>query len=400
MKPKVCVISGSRAEYGLLRNVLFPLKKSKLINLQFIVTGSHLSSKHGKTIDEIKEDAIKIDEKIDILTEDDSSIGIADSISKAIEITSRALTKLNPDMILVLGDRYEIFAVSTAAMILNIPISHIHGGEITEAAIDEAIRHSLTKMSYFHFVTTEVYKKRVIQLGEDPKRVFFVGGLGIDSIENTSLLTRKQLEKKFNVKLNKTFLMITYHSVTLERENNLKTVKEMLEALDHFKDSSLIFTAPNADPDGGNITKAIKSFIGKNSNAHFFTSLGQNGYLSFLKEADCVVGNSSSGILEAPYCGVGSVNIGDRQKGRLKPKSVVDVSNDASSIRDGIKTVLSENFKYSIQNQHNPFGDGNAGTKIVAILEQELNKPNKKFLKKAFFDLTPQSIMANGFWYK
>ncbi|SVD58286.1 uncharacterized protein METZ01_LOCUS411140, partial [marine metagenome] len=206
MKPKLCVISGSRAEYGLMRNVLFPLKKSKLINLQFIITGSHLSSKHGKTIGEIESDSIKIDKKIEILSDDDSSIGIADSISKSIEITSRALTKLNPDMILVLGDRYEIFAVSTAAMILNIPISHIHGGEITEAAIDEAIRHSLTKMSYFHFVTTEVYKKRVIQLGEDPKRVFFVGGLGIDSIENTSLLTRKQLEKKFNVKLNKTFL--------------------------------------------------------------------------------------------------------------------------------------------------------------------------------------------------
>ena len=399
MKPKLCVISGSRADYGLLKNVLFPLEKSKLLDSQFIVTGSHLSSKHGKTIQEIKEDNIEIDAEIEILTDDDSSIGIAQSISKGIEGTTKILKKLNPDMILVLGDRYEIFAASIAAMISNIPISHIHGGENTEAAIDEAIRHSLTKMSYFHFVTTEDYRKRVIQLGEGPERVFFVGALGLDSVKNTPLLSRKQLEEKFVVKLKNKLLMITYHSVTLEREDNLKNLTKILKALANFKNFSLIFTSPNADHDGGKIKDMIEAYVERNKNAHFFTSLGQNSYLSFLKESECVIGNSSSGIFEAPYCKVGSVNIGNRHRGRLKPKSVIDVPNNAKSITNGINNALSEDFIKIINNQENPFGDGNAGKKIVAILEKELNKPNKEFLKKEFFNLSPEGILKNGFWY-
>ncbi len=397
MKPKLCVISGSRADYGLLRNVLLPLKKSKLLDSQFIVTGSHLSSKHGDTIEEIKEDEIRINAEVEMLSEDDSSVGIAESFSKGVDDITKTLKELNPDMILVLGDRYEIFAASIAAMISNIPISHIHGGESTEAAIDEAIRHSLTKMSYFHFVTTEEYRKRVIQLGEDPKRVFFVGALGLDSIKNTQLLSKKQLEEKFQVKLKKKILMITYHSVTLERENNMKNLNKVLKALDNFNDFSLIFTSPNADHDGGKLKDFIETYVKKNNNAHFFTSLGQNGYLSFLKQADCVIGNSSSGIFEAPYCKVGSVNIGNRQKGRVKPKSVMDVPNDIESITNAINNVLSEDFSKIISTQNNPFGDGSAGIKIVTILENELNQSNKGFLKKEFFNLTPENILKNGF---
>ena len=399
MKPTLCVISGSRADYGLLKNVLLPLKKSKSLNSQFIVTGSHLSSKHGNTIKEIKDDNMQIDAELKILSNDDSSVGIAEALSKGIDSTAKTLKKLNPSMVLVLGDRYEIFAASIAAMISNIPISHIHGGENTEAAIDEAIRHSLTKMSCFHFVTTEEYRKRVIQLGENPERVFFVGALGLDSVKNTPLLTRKELEERFGVKLKKRILMITYHSVTLEREDNLINLNKILTALDNFKDFSLIFTSPNADHDGGKIKETIEIYVKKNKNAHFFTSLGQNGYLSFLKEADCVIGNSSSGIFEAPYCKVGSVNIGDRQKGRLKPKSVIDVPNETESIINAINKVLSEDFLDIINSQPNPFGDGSAGIKIVSILEKELNQPNKEYLKKGFFNLTPENILNNGFWY-
>tara|TARA_Y100000996_G_scaffold380750_1_gene334842 strand:+ start:248 stop:1450 length:1203 start_codon:yes stop_codon:yes gene_type:complete len=399
MKPILCVISGSRADYGLLKNVLLPLKKSKSLNSQFIVTGSHLSSKHGNTIKEIKDDNMQIDAELKILSSDDSSVGIAEALSKGIDSTAKTLKKLNPSMVLVLGDRYEIFAASIAAMISNIPISHIHGGENTEAAIDEAIRHSLTKMSCFHFVTTEEYRKRVIQLGENPERVFFVGALGLDSVKNTSLLTRKELEERFGVKLKKRLLMITYHSVTLEREDNLKNLSEILKAIDKFKDFSLVFTSPNADHDGGAIKDVIEAYVKKNNNAHFFSSLGQNGYLSFLKEAECVIGNSSSGIFEAPYCKVGSVNVGNRQKGRLKPKSVIDVPNNSMNITDAINHVLSKDFKKIIKDQENPFGDGDAGERIVSILENELNQPNKEFLKKEFFNLTPENIQKNGFWY-
>jgi len=282
-------------------------------------------------------------------------------------------------------------------MISNIPISHIHGGESTEAAIDEAIRHSLTKMSYFHFVTTEEYRKRVIQLGEDPKRVFFVGALGLDSVKNTPLLTRKELENKFGVRLKKKLLMITYHSVTLERADNLKNLNEILKALDNFKDFDLVFTSPNADHDGGKIKDVITNYVQRNNNAHFFSSLGQNGYLSFLKESKCVIGNSSSGIFEAPYCKVGSVNVGDRQKGRLKPKSVIDVPNNSKNITDAVENILSEDFSKILSSQENPFGDGSAGERIVTILENELNQSNKEFLKKEFFNLTPENILKTGF---
>tara|TARA_B100001142_G_scaffold187173_1_gene186327 strand:- start:1520 stop:2713 length:1194 start_codon:yes stop_codon:yes gene_type:complete len=397
MKPKLCVISGSRADYGLLKNVLLPLKKSKLLDSQFIVTGSHLSSRHGNTIQEIKEDSIQIDAELEILSDDDSSIGIAEALSKGIDNTAKTLNKLKPNMILVLGDRYEIFAASIAAMISNIPISHIHGGENTEAAIDEAIRHSLTKMSCFHFVTTKEYKKRVIQLGEDPERVFFVGALGLDSVKNTPLLTRKELENKFGVRLKKKLLMITYHSVTLERADNLKNLNEILKALDNFKDFDLVFTSPNADHDGGKIKDVITNYVQRNNNAHFFSSLGQNGYLSFLKESKCVIGNSSSGIFEAPYCKVGSVNVGDRQKGRLKPKSVIDVPNNSKNITDAVENILSEDFSKILSSQENPFGDGSAGERIVTILENELNQSNKEFLKKEFFNLTPENILKTGF---
>jgi len=392
MKPKVCVISGSRADYGLLRNILIPLKKSKVIDTQFIVTGSHLSLRHGETIHEIIEDGITIDEEMNILSDDDSSTGIAKSFSKGLEQTTMVLSKLNPDIVLILGDRYEIFATAIAAMILNIPIAHCHGGESTQAAIDEAIRHSITKMSYLHFVAAEDYKRRVIQLGEDPKRVFFVGALGFDSVKNLSLFTKSELEQRFEISLEKRLLMITYHSVTLERDQNINNLEQILSALDEFKDTALIFSSPNADHDGGKIKARIEDYVKRNTNAYFFESLGQRAYVSFLNHADCVIGNSSSGIFEAPFCKVGSVNIGNRQRGRIKPKSVIDVPNDSESIVNAVKRVFSKDFREDTLNQENPFGSGNAGEKIVKILEKELSKSNKGFLKKEFFDIDLENI--------
>ncbi len=388
MKPIICVISGSRSEYGLLRNVLLPLNESDLLDTQFIVTGSHLSTRHGNTIEEINKDGININTEIKILSDDDSPIGIASTMSRAIEKSSIALDNLKPDMILVLGDRYEIFAVSIAAMLLNIPISHIHGGESTEAAIDESIRHSLTKMSCFHFVAAEEYRKRVIQMGEHPDRVFFVGGLGIDSIVNNKMISKEQLEHDYKIDLSKKFLLVTFHSVTLDRENNIKSLDELFDAIDHFDDYNFIFTAPNADHDNSAITDRITSFSNKRDNIYFHQSFGQNAYLSLLNEASGVVGNSSSGLLEAPFFEIGTVNIGDRQKGRIRHESVVDVENSKQSITDGLNMILSEEFRKKIKNQVQSFGNGKSGSKIVRILETELSKPSHEFLKKEFFDLT------------
>jgi len=387
MKPKICVISGSRAEYGLLKNVILPLEDSNLLDKYFIVTGSHLSARHGETINEIKKDNIKIDEEIAILKNDDTSSTITTVISDAIINFSRSFEKLKPDLVLILGDRYEIFSVAIAAMINNIPIAHIHGGESTEAAIDESIRHSLTKMSYFHFVAAEEYKNRVIQLGENPKRVFLVGGLGIDSIKNNNFYSKEELEAKYKIKFREKSLAITIHPVTLEQESNQKLVEELLAALDGFSETTIIFTLPNADVDGDLIAKKIISFSQERPNCYYYESLGHKGYLSLLKNIDGVVGNSSSGIMEAPFCGVGTVNIGDRQTGRIKAESIVDVSVEKRAIVKGINQIMSTMFRRNINKQVNPYGNGDAGRRIIEILEKQMTKKNNNFLKKEFFDI-------------
>ncbi|MDA9030971.1 UDP-N-acetylglucosamine 2-epimerase [Candidatus Pseudothioglobus singularis] len=387
MKPKICVVSGSRAEYGLLKNILLPLEDSNILDKYFIVTGSHLSARHGETINEIRNDNITINEEISILKNDDRPGTITSAISDAIKFFSRSFEKLDPDLVLILGDRYEIFAVAIAAMINNIPIAHIHGGESTEAAIDESIRHSITKMSYFHFVAADEYKKRVIQLGENPNRVFLVGGLGIDSIKNNNFYSKEELEDKYKIKFKNKSLSITVHPVTLEQENNEKLIEELLKALNEFPDTTLIFTMPNADIDGDLIAKRIISFCAERDNCYFYESLGHMGYLSLLMNIDGVVGNSSSGLLEAPFCGIGTVNIGDRQTGRIKAESIIDVSVEKKDIVDAIRQIMSTRFKKSIKNQANLFGNGGAGKRIVEILEKQLTINKNKFLKKEFFDI-------------
>ena len=331
-RKKILVATGSRAEYGLLRWVIDSIKKSDKLILEFVVTGSHLSSEFGFTINEIQHDGFKVNKQIEMLMSSDSKVAVSKSVGLGIISFADYLAEINPDLVLILGDRYEIFSVATASMMASIPIGHIHGGELTEGAYDDAIRHSITKMSYLHFVATERYRHRVIQLGENPNRVFTVGGLGIESINKLQLLSKKDLECKLNIKFTQRNLLITYHPATLDTFSPEHQINELLHALDTLIDTSLIFTASNADTNSGIINSAIKDFCKNRKNANFFTSLGQQRYMSCVKYVDCVIGNSSSGLLEVPSLSIPTINIGDRQKGREKANSIIDCNSDSDSI--------------------------------------------------------------------
>ena len=325
MKRKICVVTGTRAEYGLLRWVIKGIKESHDLQLQLVVTGMHLSPEFGLTYKDIQQDGYPIKKKVEMLLSSDTTSGIIKSMGLGIISYAEAFDELKPDLLVVLGDRYEIFSAASAAMIARIPIGHIHGGEATEGLIDESIRHSITKMSHLHFVATEEYKNRVIQLGETPKNIFNVGGLGIDSIKRLNLLEKKELEDEINFKFGLKNLMITFHPVTLEQNTSSDQMKELLSALENMHDTKLIFTMPNADTDGRVLFDIVNDFVIQNPNAKSYTSLGQLKYLSCLKYVDGVVGNSSSGIIEAPSFNIGTINIGDRQKGRIKAQSIIDV---------------------------------------------------------------------------
>ncbi len=384
VKRKICVVTGTRAEYGLLRFLMDGVKKSKKLKLQIIATGMHLSPEFGLTYKEIEKNGFKIDKKVEMLTSSDTSNGIVKSIGLGMIGLSDALEDLNPDIILVLGDRYEIFSVATAAMVYRIPIVHLHGGEATEGLIDEPIRHSITKMSHLHFVANEEYRRRVIQLGEKPENVFMVGGLGIDSIINLNLLSHKELEKALNFKLGTKNLMITFHPVTLEEKTSKEQMQELLDALLEFKDVHLIFTMPNADTDGRILFSLIEDFVKKHPQSKSFTSLGQLRYLSCIKHVDGVVGNSSSGLAEVPSFKKGTVNIGDRQRGRIKAKSIIDCEPKRESIVKALRKLYSPNFQKTLKNVVNPYGTGGASKAIVKKLEQ-VSLDN--ILKKKFYDL-------------
>lgn len=380
---KVCVVTGSRAEYGLLKSTLKYIKLSKSLKLQLIVTGMHLSKKFSYTFKEIQKDGFNINHKIKMNLNYDDSFNIAKSMGKSLPEFVKSFSSLKPDLILILGDRYEIFAAATAAMLSRIPVAHLHGGEITEGAYDDMIRHSLTKMSHLHFVTHEMYKKRVIQLGEDPKKVFNVGGFGVDNIKNIKLLNKKNLEQKMNFKFLEKNLLITFHPTTLEKNSTTKYTKNLLNALNTCKNTGLIFTMPNADNENSIIFEMIKKFCKKNFAAKYFISLGQLKYFSCLKYIDAVVGNSSSGILEAPSFQIATINIGTRQNGRLQSKSIINVKPDTQFIKKAIKKIYSHNFKSELKSSLNPYGKGGAAKKVVNILEKiELNN----ILKKNFFN--------------
>ncbi|AXH13460.1 UDP-N-acetylglucosamine 2-epimerase [Halarcobacter bivalviorum] len=381
---KICIVTGTRAEYGLLYWLMKEIEADKDLELQVIVTGMHLSSEFGLTFKEIEQE-FKIDRKIEMLLSSDTHIGICKSMGLAQISFAEAYGELKPNLVVVLGDRYEIFSAVSSAMISNIPIAHIHGGETTEGLIDESIRHSITKMSQLHFTSIEEYRKRVVQLGEDPSRVFTVGGLGIENIKRLKLLSREEFEKSIDFNLNKKNILVTFHPVTLEKATAKKQFQELLFAIDELEETNIIFTKANSDTDGRVINQMIDEYVSKNSEkAVCFTSLGQLRYLSALQYIDAVVGNSSSGLLEAPSFKIGTINIGDRQKGRISSESVINCKETKEEINKAFKQLYSKEFKKLLEKVQNPYGDGCSSQKIVKILKS-IKYDN--LLKKSFYDI-------------
>lgn len=380
----IAVVTGTRAEYGLLKPLIWAIKNEDSFKLQLLVTGMHLMPEFGNTYLQIEKDGFVIDAKIEDGLNGDTALDISMAVGKATIGFAQAYNKLNPEMIVVLGDRSEILAAVTAAVIYNIPVAHIHGGETTEGAYDEFIRHAITKMSHLHFASSEVYRKRIIQMGEQPSTVFNVGAIGIDSIKNLKLLSIDEFENAINYKLNKLNILITFHPVTLEKSTAKTQFKSLLNALDNIKNVTIIFTKPNSDKGGKIIIKMIDDYVNKNPNKSIaFTSLGQLRYLSALKFVDVVIGNSSSGILEVPLFKKPSINIGERQKGRLMPDSVINCSANEQDITRAISIALSDDFNKKIQQQSNPYGNGTATLQILTVLKNS----NIVNTKKSFYDL-------------
>ena len=380
----ICVVTGTRAEYGLLRWVMEGIQESPLLNQQLVVTGMHLSPEFGLTINEIKNDGFMVDRCVEMLVSSDTPVGITKSIGLGLIGFADAISELEPDMLLVLGDRYEIMAAVVSAMINRVPIAHLHGGEATEGLIDEAIRHSITKMSHLHFVAADEYRRRVIQLGERPSSVFQVGGLGVDNIVNLDLLKRDTLEESLGLHFKEKNLLITFHPVTLDSKSSEDQMVELLAALHELEDTYLIFTMPNSDTDGRVLFKQIGSFVSEHKNASVFTSLGQLRYLSCVAQVDAVVGNSSSGLAEVPSFKKATINIGDRQRGRIKAKSVIDCGPDRSAILQAIQNVYLGEFQNDLKSVVNPYGEGGASQSIVEVLESA-NLDN--LIKKSFYDI-------------
>jgi len=365
MKRKICVITSSRADYGLLRLILKGIDTDNDLTLQLVATGMHLSSKYGDACQEIHTDGFVIDMKIDILIGENDARGVSESIGLGVGKFAAALEKLRPDLVLVLGDRFEIFAAVIAAHVALIPVAHIHGGELTEGAIDDAFRHSITKMSQLHFVSTQEYANRVIQLGEQPGSVFVTGGLGVDAISQLRLLSKSELESNLNFKFGKKNLLITFHPVTLELAAADKQINELLTALDLLPDINCIFTSPNADPGSNYISQAIEKFVATHENSIFFASLGQLNYFSCIQFVDGVVGNSSSGILEIPTFRKGTINIGERQRGRIQSSSVINCGPDRQDILNAIEALYSIEFSQQLLSFSNPYGNVGASLEIL-----------------------------------
>ena len=382
---KICVVTGARAEYGLLYWTMKAIQASSKTQLSLCVTGMHLSPEFGMTFQQIEEDGFEIDGKVEMLLSSDTSVGITKSMGLGLIGFADFYKQTKPDWVLVLGDRYEILSAVTAAMMARIPIAHCHGGETTEGVIDEAIRHSITKMSHVHFTSTNEYKNRVIQLGEDPKGVFNIGALGIENINRIKLLSKLEFEKSIKFNLAELNFLVTFHPVTLEKETAEDQLGNLLLALENFPEAKIIFTKANADNGGRMINDILESYVKKNPLITILLdSLGQTRYLSAIKHCQVVIGNSSSGLIEVPSFKKPTVNIGDRQKGRVQAESVISCGTDTVKIRKAIHLSLSTSFRSNLDNVRNPYGSGNASEKIVDIIIQ---KPIKNILKKKFYDL-------------
>ena len=390
MSRKICVVTGTRAEFGLLRWLMEAINNHPELTLQVVATGMHLSPEFGSTYQEIEEAGFKIDAKVEMLLSSDTNTAVTKSMGLGVIGFADVYERLAPNMLVVLGDRFEIYAATSAAMIAGIPVAHLHGGETTEGAFDEAIRHSITKMSHLHFVAANAYRRRVIQLGEHPDRVFNVGGMGIDAIKRIKLLNREELERSLDFTLGEKNLLITFHPVTLEGgASSVAQMRELLAALGKLENTTLIFTMPNADTGGRELGALVHEFVEKHPCAKVFTSLGQLRYFSSLAQVDGVVGNSSSGLLEAPAFNIGAVNIGDRQKGRLKAESVIDCEPNSESILSALTTLYSTEFQSNLPTVMSPYGNGGASDAIVKVLAEY---PLKNIRKKQFYNLSVNDL--------
>jgi len=369
-KRKICVVTGTRAEYGLLSGLMDSISKEDSMQLQIIATGTHLEPEFGSTYKQIEADGFYIDKKVEMSLSSDTPKGIVKSMGIEFVGIADAYDELNPDLIIVLGDRYEIFVAVSVAMMLRLPVAHLHGGEATFGAIDESIRHSITKMSHVHFTSTDEYRDRVVQLGENPINIYNVGAIGIDNINNMELLSKQQLEDDLSFKFGAKNILVTFHPATLEATSSKTQFRQVLNALDELEDTQIIFTKANADADGRVINHMIDDYVANNQQKTIgFTSMGQLRYLSALKYVDMVLGNSSSGIIEAPYFKIGTVNVGARQDGRIKPESVIDCQTDKESVASAIQSVYSNEFQEKLKTMDSPYGDGEAAKMIMEVLK-------------------------------
>lgn len=384
---KICVVTGTRAEYGLLSRLIRMIDESDNTQLQLIATNMHLSPKYGNTYQEIEKDGFTIDCKVPIIDENDKddAITTVKSMAKALTGFSDAYNLLKPDMVVVLGDRYEILSAATAAMIMRIPIAHIGGGAITEGAYDDAIRHSISKMSQLHFTSSEQYRHRVIQLGEDPSRVFYTGSLGVENIKKLPLMSKLEIEKELDFTIDKNTILVTYHPVTLGNRTAKNDIDDFIAALEERKDLRVVFTMPNSDTGSQFIVDAINEFVEKNSGrAKAYKSLGVKRYLSVMRQVAAVVGNSSSGLLEVPSFGIPTLNIGDRQKGRMAADSVLNCGTDKASVLQGLEAVMSDSFRAKAALTKNPYEkEGSAKSIFDIISTYPLNALNQKH----FYDI-------------
>lgn len=384
MKRKICVVTGTRAEFGLLRWLMQDIARCDGLELRVVATGMHLSPEFGLTYREIEQAGFGIDSRVELLMSSDTPTGVSKAMGLGLIGFGDVYARMQPDLIVVLGDRFEVFAAAAAALVAGIPIAHLHGGELTEGAFDDAMRHSITKMSHLHFVAAEEYRRRVIQLGEDPRRVFAVGGLGVDAIKRIELLGREELEKSMDFKFQSRNLLVTFHPVTLEQQGSAQQMIDLLAVLDELENTGLIFTMPNSDTGGRELMALVEAFVARHPLARAYPSLGQLRYLSCLRHVDGVVGNSSSGLAEAPSMGTGTINIGDRQRGRLMAASVIQCEPSVSGIRSALARLYDPEFRALLRSVRNPYGTGGAAKQIVEVLE---NHPLDGLLKKTFFDL-------------
>ena len=385
MKRKICVVTGSRAEYGLLRWVMHGISDHPDLDLQIVATGGHLSEKHGLTYKDIERDGFIINKFVENLSETDTEDAISKSIGVGIIGFSDVIKELKPDLLIILGDRFEVFAAAVAAMVARIPIAHIHGGELTQGSIDDAIRHSITKMSHLHFVANAEYGRRVIQLGESPERVFNVGGLGVESIFGMKTYHKDELEKSMGYKFQDRNLVVTFHPATIENDTSEVQLRELFAALDQFPEIGFIFTLPNADVGSDGVSRLIQEYVSHRSNAKCFVSLGSDRYLSCIKQSDGVLGNSSSGICEVPSLNKPTINIGDRQRGRIMGNSVISCNPVRNEISQAITRIYSQEFQNEVQNSVNPYGVPGASKKIIEVIS-EISLDS--LVVKTFFDLT------------